>query len=184
MVCINNCMNQTDYLTQQATRKYCLRYSDLITHAVTFQSHLRPFNASDKKLIEMREAIIRSFLNCRCRMNSAMYRNAAKRKPATHLPIVIASVEGLNANNRALTVHIHAGFGNVPKQYCNDLPALQELALSCWRETKVGTRDVDVRPTTDLPGGWLRYSTTERDLTYGDFVSWDLIQVPSAYLRD
>ena len=39
-------MNQSDYLTQQATREYALRYSDLITHAVTFQSFLRPFNAS------------------------------------------------------------------------------------------------------------------------------------------
>lgn len=177
-------MLQRNYLTQQATREYCLRYSDLMTHAITFQSHLRPYNASNEKLIDMREAAIRSFLNCRCRMNRAMYKNAAKRKPKTHRPIVIASVEGLNANNRALTVHIHAGFGNVSEEYRSDLPALQELAMRCWRETQVGTTDVDVKPTTDLPEGWLRYSTTERDTTYGDYVSWDLVQVPSAYLRD
>ena len=184
LICINNCMNQSDYLTQQATREYALRYSDLITHAVTFQSFLRPFNANDKKLIAMRDAVSRSFRNCLCRMNREMYKNAAKRKPATHRPIVIASIEGLNSNDRELTVHVHAGFGNVSAQYRNDLPALQKLAEHCWRATKVGTADVDVRPTTDSPEGWLGYSTTERDLTYGDFVSWGLIQVPSAYLRD
>lgn len=177
-------MKHADYLTQQATRDFSLRYSDLITHAITFQSSLRPFNASDETLIAMRDNVIRSFLNCRCRMNSEMYKNAAKRKPATHRPIVIASVEGLNANNRSLTVHVHAGFGNLPEQYRRDLPALEKLAKRCWCATKVGTPDIDVKATTDLPEGWLRYSTTEQDLTYGDFVSWDLIQVPSAYLRD
>ena len=161
-----------------------MRYSDLITHAVTFQSFLRPFNASDKKLIAMRDAVSHSFRNCLCRMNREMYKNAAKRKPATHRPIVIASIEGLNSNDRELTVHVHAGFGNVAVQYRDDLPALQKLAEHCWRATKVGTADVDVKSTTDLPEGWLRYSTTEQDLTYGDFVSWGLIQVPSAYLRD
>ena len=177
-------MKQSDYLTQQATREYALRYSDLITHAMTFQSSLRPFNAREKKLVAMREAVSHSFHNCLCRINREMYKNAAKRKPATHRPIVIASIEGLNSNDRELTVHVHAGFGNVPEQYRNDLPALQKLVTHCWRATKVGTADVDARPTTDLPEGWLRYSTTEQDLTYGDFVSWGLIQVPSAYLRD
>ena len=177
-------MNQSDYLTQQATREYTLRYSDLITHAVTFQSSLRPFNASDKSLIAMRDTVAHSFHNCLCRLNREMYKNAAKRKPATHRPIVIASIEGLNSNNRELTVHVHAGFGNLSAQYREDIPALQRLAEHCWRATKVGTSDVDVRATTDLPEGWLRYSTTEQDLTYGDFVSWGLIQVPSAYLRD
>lgn len=177
-------MKHADLLTQQATREYLLRYSDLITHAITFQSHLRPFNASHESLVAMRDDVVRSFLNCRCRLNREMYKNAAKRKPETHRPIVIASVEGLNANNRALTVHVHAGFGNLPEQYRHDLPALEKLAKRCWSGTIVGTADIDVRATTDLPEGWLRYSTTEQDLTYGDFVSWDLIQVPSAYLRD
>lgn len=177
-------MKHADYLTQQATRDFSLRYSDLITHAITFQSSLRPFNASDETLIVMRDNVIRSFQNCRSRMNREMYKNAAKRKPATHRPIVIASVEGLNANNRALTVHVHAGFGNLPEPYRRDMPALEKLAKRCWCATTVGTSDIDVRATTDLPEGWLRYSTTEQDLTYGDFVSWDLIQVPAAYLRD
>ena len=177
-------MKHADLLTQQATREYALRYNDLITHAITFQSKLRLFNSNNNQLIAMREAIIRSFHNCRCRINSEMYKNAAKRKPDTHRPIIIASIEGLNANDRALTVHIHAGFGNVSAQYSEDMPALKKLVTRCWRATKVGTTDIDVRPTTDSPEGWLRYSTTERDLTYGDYVSWGLIQVPAAYLRD
>jgi hypothetical protein len=175
-------MNQQDMLTQKATREYVLRYSDHITHAITLQSVLRPYNASDKKLIAMRDTVSRSFQNCLCRINRAMYKNAVKRKPDTHRPIVIASIEGLVANRRDLTVHIHAGFGNVSEQYVNDLAGLTTLATNCWQATNVGTADVDVIPVTAIPEGWLRYSTTERDLTYGDYVSWGLVQVPAAYL--
>ena len=177
-------MKHADIITQQATREFAIRYNNLITHAITFQSKLRPFNSNSNQLIAMRESIIRSFHNCRCRINSEMYKNAAKRKPDTHRPIIIASIEGLYANNRALTVHIHAGFGNVSSEYSDDLPALKKMVSRCWRGTQVGTADVDVRRVTELPEGWMRYSTTERDLAYGDFVSWDLIQVPAAYLRD
>lgn len=174
-------MNQRDLLTQKATREYVLRYSDHITHAITFQSKLRPFNANAEVLDDLRKAVSRSFQNCLCRINRAMYKNAAKRKPDTHRPIVIASIEGLNANRRDLTVHIHAGFGNVSAQYVDDLAALTTLATNCWLATQVGTADVDVRPVTETPEGWFRYSTTERDLTYGDYVSWELVQVPAAY---
>ena len=42
LICINNCMKQSDYLNQKATREYALRYSDMITHAITFQVSVRP----------------------------------------------------------------------------------------------------------------------------------------------
>ena len=174
MVRINKCMR----ITGQTIRDFLDKQQQHITHYVVAQSHCRPYHQPPNAVEHMASKLRKDFRHARNCFNKELYGNGARRKPLTHQPLLIPTLEGsTNTSNPQLTLHYNIYLGNIPKILTTE--DIKELWTYCWHIKANQSNDIYItEPLANTQSHLLHYGTKETQI--GNLSCWDFenTQIP------
>jgi hypothetical protein len=175
---VTTCMSST-YLT---ISNFLERHALDITHTAVAHTRYKTFERTEhgmKRIVELAKQDFRHFRNC---FNKRLYGRSAVRKPLTHQPLLIATLEGsLVTTNRDLTLHYNFALGHLPKGMSDT--ELLATFRDCWvvqAKQRDDIRIVNIAGQPELAKGWIGYSLKEAEKR-GNTEVWDFMNTQIPY---